>query len=69
MYRQRKLPRRAKPSLESVLQERQGKPFCTKCQQFVRHKDAVWIGRRQCRCPVCGELMERREEDGRVIRP
>ena len=48
------------PSLEFLRQQREGRPFCTKCQQFVKHKDAVWIARRQCRCPVCGELLERR---------
>jgi hypothetical protein len=56
--------RRASPSVDAALSQREGRPFCPKCQQFVRHKDAVWVARRQCRCPVCGELLERRVENG-----
>ena len=63
MRRQRKPPQHANTSLESILQQREGRPFCPKCERFVRHRDAVWIARRQCRCPVCGELLERRVEE------
>jgi hypothetical protein len=47
---------------QAAIEQREGRPFCPKCQQFVKHKDAVWVARRQCRCPVCGELLERRSE-------
>jgi uncharacterized paraquat-inducible protein A len=61
MQRQnRKSFRNGDRSLGSVLQQREGRPFCAKCQKFVKHKDAVWVGRRQSRCPVCGEMLERR---------
>ncbi len=59
----RNSPRRTGPSLEAALAQREGRPFCPKCQQFVRHKDAVWVARRQCRCPACGELLERQTEN------
>jgi hypothetical protein len=59
MRRQSRNPSRPARSLESVLGQREGRPFCPKCKQFVKHKDAVWTARRQCRCPVCGELLER----------
>ncbi len=62
MHRQNK-NRQGGRSHESILQQREGRPFCPKCRQFVKHKDAVWVGRRQSRCPVCGELLERRVED------
>ena len=59
MHRQnRKSYRRAERSTESVLHQCAGHPFCPKCQQFVRHQDAVWVGRHQFRCPVCAELLE-----------
>ena len=61
MHRQnRKSPNRGSRSIESVLLQREGRPFCPKCRQFVKHKDAVWVGRRQARCPACGELLEPR---------
>jgi hypothetical protein len=65
MHRQnRKSTHRAGPALDAILHQREGRPFCPKCQQFVKHKDAVWVARRQCRCPTCGELLERRVDDG-----
>ncbi len=61
MYRQgNKSAHRARPSLESALEQNQGRPFCSNCQRFFKHKETVWIGRRQSRCPVCGELLDRR---------
>lgn len=61
MHRQgNKSSNRLRPSLESVREQREGRPYCPKCQQFFKHKDTVWVGHRQCRCPVCGELLERR---------
>jgi len=67
MHRQnRKSYHQANSSLESVLGQREGRPFCPKCQQFVKHKDAVWTARHQCRCPVCGELLKRRAENNQA---
>lgn len=61
MHRSHNRPSPRSP--EPVLRQREGRPYCAKCQQFVKHKDAVWVGRRQCRCPACGELLERRVEE------
>jgi hypothetical protein len=64
MYRGRRKSPNGRPSLEALLGQREGRPFCARCQRFVRHKDAVWIGRGQSRCPVCAELLTRRSQPG-----
>lgn len=59
MYCSRRKSPNGRPSLEAVLAQREGRPFCARCQGFVRRKDSVWIGRGQSRCPACGELLAR----------
>jgi hypothetical protein len=66
MHRQHRSGRQENSSLESVLWQREGRPYCSQCQQFVKHKDAVWVGRRQCHCPACGTLLDRRLENGQA---
>jgi len=69
MYRQgNKSSNRSRPSLESALEQREGRPYCPNCQRFFKHKETVWVGHHQCRCPVCGGLLDRRtsEEDGQA---
>jgi hypothetical protein len=67
MRRQHHKSQRPGPSLEAVLQQRDRRPYCPKCRQFVKSKDAVWVGRHQSRCPACGELLERRADgDGQA---
>jgi hypothetical protein len=64
MHRQKYDSRKPQTSQESLLNRRAGGLYCRKCRQPVKRRHALHAGSKRSRCPVCGELLELRTEDG-----
>jgi hypothetical protein len=64
MHRQKFNVRKPHTSLESLHNRRSAGLYCRQCQQPVKRRQAVHAGSRRSLCPVCGEVLELRPDNG-----